>query len=113
MIDFLSETIDNVVIGHSLGGTVGSMISNSSATVSHVVFLASYPIQDVSNKQVLVITAENDLILDASKIEENSAYLPENYRNTSITGGNTLNLDGMGCKKVMAKRPLIQRRNKT
>lgn len=85
---FLSSSIDNVVIGHSLGGTVGSMISSTNTLVSHVVFLASYPIQDVSNKKVLVITAENDLILDESKIEDNHAYLPENYRNITIAGGN-------------------------
>lgn len=85
---FLSNSIDNVVIGHSLGGTVGSMISSTNILVSYVVFLASYPIQDVSHKQVLVMTAENDLILDEEKIEENNAYLPENYRNTLIPGGN-------------------------
>lgn len=96
---FLSETLDNVVIGHSLGGTVGSMISSSNDLVSHVVFLASYPIQDVSNKQVLVITAENDLVLDASKIDENSEYLPENYRNTVIAGGNHAQFGWYGDQK--------------
>lgn len=96
---FLSETLDNVVIGHSLGGTVGSMISSSNDLVSHVIFLASYPIQDVSNKQVLVITAENDLVLDASKIDENSEYLPENYRNTVIAGGNHAQFGWYGDQK--------------
>lgn len=96
---FLSETLDNVVIGHSLGGTVGSMISSSNDLVSHVVFLASYPIQDVSNKRVLVITAENDLVLDASKIDENSEYLPENYRNTVIAGGNHAQFGWYGDQK--------------
>ena len=96
---FLSETLDNVVIGHSLGGTVGSLISSSNAQVSYVVLLASYPIQDVSDKQVLVITAENDLVLDASKIEENSGFLPENYRDTVITGGNHAQFGWYGKQK--------------
>ena len=96
---FLSNHLDNVVVGHSLGGTVGSMMSHSNDLVSHVIFLASYPISDVNDKEALVITAENDLVLDASKIEENSAYLPENYRNTVITGGNHAQFGWYGKQK--------------
>jgi hypothetical protein len=75
------------------------LISSSNAQVSYVVLLASYPIQDVSDKQVLVITAENDLVLDASKIEENSGFLPENYRDTVITGGNHAQFGWYGKQK--------------
>jgi hypothetical protein len=96
---FLSNRLDNVVVGHSLGGTVGSMMSHSNDLVSHVIFLASYPISDVKDKEALVITADNDLVLDASKIEENSAYLPENYRNTVITGGNHAQFGWYGKQK--------------
>lgn len=96
---FLSNTLDNVVIGHSLGGTVGSMIGSSNARVTHLVFLASYPIKDVSKKEVLVITSENDLVLDASKIEENTTHLPENYRNIWITGGNHAQFGWYGKQK--------------
>lgn len=96
---FLSETMDNVVIGHSLGGTVGSMISSSNELVSHVVFLASYPIDDVSDKEVLIITAENDLVLDSSKIEENIGFLGENHQNIEITGGNHAQFGWYGDQK--------------
>ena len=96
---FLSETMDNVVIGHSLGGTVGSMISSSNELVSHVVFLASYPIYDVSDKEVLIITAENDSVLDSSKIEENIDFLGENHQNIEINGGNHAQFGWYGDQK--------------
>ena len=38
---FLKDGIDNVVIGHSLGGTVASMFSHNNERVNEMVFLAS------------------------------------------------------------------------
>lgn len=96
---FLSNSLDNVVIGHSLGGTVGSIMSNSNHLVSYVVFLASYPIFDVSDKETLIITAENDLVLDASKIEENKGFLNESYQYLSIAGGNHAQFGWYGNQK--------------
>ncbi len=61
---FLSEELENVLIGHSLGGTVASMVSSENVLVSELVLLGSYPITDVTANDVLVITAEYDLIMN-------------------------------------------------
>lgn len=85
---FLKEGIDNVVIGHSLGGTVGSMFSSNDVRVTELIFLASYPISDVSDKRVLVITGEFDTILDIEDVEKSENLLPDDYALYEILGGN-------------------------
>jgi hypothetical protein len=85
---FLKDGIDNVVIGHSLGGTVGSMFSSNDGRVTEMVFLASYPISNVSDKKVLIITGEFDLVLDIEDVEKSENLLPAGYTVFEITGGN-------------------------
>lgn len=85
---FLKEGIDNVVIGHSLGGTVGSMFSSNDVRVTELIFLASYPISDVSDKRVLVITGEFVTILDIEDVEKSENLLPDDYALYEILGGN-------------------------
>ena len=55
---FLSDTLDNVIIGHSLGGTVASIFGAGDPHITTMVFLASYPIKDVSDKRILIITGD-------------------------------------------------------
>ncbi|MDC7242773.1 MAG: alpha/beta hydrolase, partial [Sphaerochaetaceae bacterium] len=55
---FLSEDLDNIVIGHSLGGVVASMMSEANDLVNKIVILGSYSIADITDKEVLLITAE-------------------------------------------------------
>lgn len=90
VIDEITFTVDFPIkqVLSIPGGTVGSIISNSNHLVSYVVFLASYPIFDVIDKETLNLTVENDLILDASKIEENKGILNESCQYSSIAGGN-------------------------
>lgn len=85
---FLSDDFDNVVIGHSLGGTVGSMFSSGDARITDMIFLASYPIKDVSDKHVMVITASNDQILDVEDVENSKDLLPENTQFEVVENGN-------------------------
>ncbi len=85
---FLKEGIDNVVIGHSLGGTVASMFSSGNGDVSEIIFLASYPISDISDKNVLLITGENDLVLDQASLVESEGLMPIDFIIYEITGGN-------------------------
>lgn len=85
---FLSNDIDNVVIGHSLGGTVASMFSSGDDRVTDVIFLASYAIKDLKDKHVLTITGENDLVLDNEKLEEAKTYLPDDATFIEIPGAN-------------------------
>ena len=96
---FLKEGIDNVVIGHSLGGTVGSMFSSNDVRVTELIFLASYPISDVSDKRVLVITGEFDTILDIEDVEKSENLLPDDYALYEILGGNHAQFGWYGPQK--------------
>ncbi len=96
---FLKEDMDNVVIGHSLGGTVASLFSSGIDYVSDIVFLASYPISDVTDKNVLIITAEFDEVLDLEGIESSRALLPEDVFEFEILGGNHAQFGWYGMQK--------------
>jgi len=85
---YLSDELDNIVIGHSLGGTVASMLASGRDSISTVIFLASYPISDVTDKQVLLITAEYDGLLDEDAIDNSTDNLPEDTIYFDIAGGN-------------------------
>lgn len=85
---FLKDGIENVVIGHSLGGTVASMFSHNDDRVSDIIFLASYPISDVSDKNVLLITGQFDTVLDIDDVNQSASLLPDNVVMYEITGGN-------------------------
>ena len=96
---FIKDDIENVVIGHSLGGTVASMFSEGDDRISDLVFLASYPITDVSDKNVLMMIGEFDLVLDNHKLQESENLLPENYISFEILGGNHAQFGWYGAQK--------------
>ena len=96
---FLKDNIENVVIGHSLGGTVGSLFSQGDERISDIVFLASYPISDVSDKEVLIITGEFDFVLDMISLEDSLNLLPEDYVLYEILGGNHAQFGWYGPQK--------------
>lgn len=96
---FLKDDIDNVVIGHSLGGTVASLFSSGADEVSDIIFLASYPISDVTDKNVLILTAQFDDVLDTDKIEDNLDLLPDNFPYKIIMGGNHAQFGWYGIQK--------------
>jgi len=74
---FLVEDMDNYIIGHSLGGVVGSMVASKSELVDKVVLLGSYPIKDLSDKEVLFITAEHDDGMNPEEFDESLKYVSE------------------------------------
>lgn len=84
---FLSDTLPNVIIGHSLGGTVGGFIVSSNTNVDHLILLASYTTGPITNASVLLITAENDLVINADAFN-NSLSNYEDYESFDIAGGN-------------------------
>lgn len=96
---FLKDDIVNVVIGHSLGGTVASIFSQKDERVSDIIFMASYPITDVSDKRVLMITAEFDQVLDMERLDESKKFLPQDYVSYEIIGGNHGQFGWYGAQK--------------
>jgi hypothetical protein len=84
---FIDEEIDNVVIGHSLGGVVGSMLASGNDLVDQVILLGSYPIQDLSDKDVLYISAEHDIMMNMEEFEGSFALVSE-VNQIDIEGGN-------------------------
>jgi hypothetical protein len=96
---FIKDDIDNVVIGHSLGGTVASVFSQGDDRITEIIFLASYPISDVSDKEVLIITAEFDEVLDMSDVQNSTDYLPSSYVLYQVTGGNHAQFGWYGPQK--------------
>jgi len=59
------------VIGHSLGGTVASMLYEEySSQINNIIFLGSYPYSNIKDVPTLAISASNDLILNQTSFNE-------------------------------------------
>lgn len=86
--EFLSETLDNVVIGHSLGGVTASMVFAGNDLIESMIFLGSYPVKDVSAMNTLFITAEFDLGMDPEALEDSYQYTNSSNTIINIEGGN-------------------------
>ena len=97
--EFLSDTIENVVIGHSLGGVTASMVFSGNDNVSRVVFLGSYPIKDLSDKQTLMISAEHDLGMDPEAFDDSLKYVNNENSIIEIIGGNHAQFGWYGPQK--------------
>ncbi len=83
---FLSNELDNIVIGHSLGGTVGGLLTDD-ARVSKLILLGSYTTNLIMHADVLLIRAENDLVLNINAyLLSYSNYV--SYETKTIPGGN-------------------------
>jgi pimeloyl-ACP methyl ester carboxylesterase len=96
---FLSKELDNVVIGHSLGGIVGSLVSSGNNLVNEIVFLGSYPIKDLTDKDVMIITAENDLGMDEESFNNSLKYVKSETIIYNINGGNHAQFGWYGPQK--------------
>ena len=83
---FLEEDKTNVVVGHSLGGVVASMITAKN-DVDYLIMMGAYNINPITDAQTLVITAEYDIQLDLDAYEENVATI-DHLTEYEIMGGN-------------------------
>ncbi len=84
---YINPALDNIIIGHSLGGVVGAMVAAKEEKISAVVLLASYATTNISQKDVLSITAENDLVLDHENYQKNLDFLGEDATFFIVEGG--------------------------
>lgn len=77
--------------GHSLGGVVASgWAADHAEEVGGVVFLASYPTEDLSQNglRALSVYGENDEVLDREAYREAASKLPADLEEVVIEGGN-------------------------
>lgn len=84
---YLEDDMKNVIIGHSLGGTVGSMVAYDEA-IDYLVLLGSYSTKDITSTNVLTITASEDKVLNDAAFDDAKANLSADARFEVIEGGN-------------------------
>lgn len=96
---FIDPSIDNVIIGHSLGGVVASMVASGNDDISRIIMLGSYPIQDISDKMSLFITAEHDIAMDQEKFDDSLKYVNSENIIFDIEGGNHAQFGWYGPQK--------------
>lgn len=84
--EYIEDDMKNVIIGHSLGGTVGSMIA-ADQDIDYLILLGSYSTQELSDTEVLLVTASEDTVLNMEAFNEAKNNVREaEYR--LIEGGN-------------------------
>lgn len=77
--------------GHSLGGAMAANFAADHAeALEGVVLLAAYPTKDLSGTELSVVSVygSEDRVLNAEKLEEGRALMPEDYTELCIEGGN-------------------------
>ncbi len=84
---FVDENLNNVIIGHSLGGVVASIIASNNEEITEVVLMASYSTNDLTEKDVLLLTGEYDNVMLEEEYEESKSNY-DNYSEFMIEGGN-------------------------
>ena len=96
---YLDDSLDNIVIGHSLGGVVASMFSSENELVDKVIFMGSYPIQDLNDKDVLIISAEHDIAMDEDSFNDSLSLVNDDTVQFMIDGGNHAQFGWYGPQK--------------
>lgn len=75
--------------GHSLGGSMASdYVAKHENNISGLILLASYPTDKLNNVSVLSIQGSQDKVLNLEKYNDAKKYMPANYREYVIDGGN-------------------------
>lgn len=77
----------NVVMGHSLGGVVASMVASKNAEVDYLIMMGAYNTNEISNVKTLSIRAGYDIQLNMEKYEEQTAKITD-FTEVLIQGGN-------------------------
>lgn len=98
-INYIDEDLDNIVIGHSLGGTVASIVASKQEEVMSIIFLGSYPLRDVSDINALIITGEFDEVLNQESFSDSLNLVGEETVFMEIAGGNHAQFGWYGPQK--------------
>lgn len=97
--DFIDDSLNNYIIGHSLGGVTASIVANQSESISKVILLGSYPIRDISDKDTLIITAEFDIAMNQESFLDSLENVNSNNIIYEISGGNHAQFGWYGAQK--------------
>ena len=88
--------------GHSLGGAMAAFYAAKHPDdLEGMVLLAAYSTKDLQEDDfsVLSLYGSEDGVLNMDKIEESRAYMPENYTEICIEGGNHAQFGNYGIQK--------------
>ncbi|MCF7926999.1 MAG: alpha/beta hydrolase [Candidatus Izimaplasma sp.] len=96
---FIDSSIENVIVGHSLGGVVASMTAANSDMIDEVILLGSYPISNLTTKDVLFITAEHDDNMNQEAFNDSLSHVSDDTLFYEITGGNHAQFGWYGPQK--------------
>ena len=96
---FIDVSLENVLIGHSLGGVVASMVASGNEDISKIILLGSYPIKDITGQETLIITAEFDIAMDQEKFDDSLKYVNDQHVIFEIEGGNHAQFGWYGPQK--------------
>ncbi len=88
--------------GHSLGGAMAaSCVSDNIEDFDGLILLAAYPTKDLKNDalSVLSVYGSEDKVLNMEKVESGRAYMPSDYTELQIEGGNHAGFGNYGKQK--------------
>jgi len=96
---FIDNDLDNVIIGHSLGGVVASMVASKHSEITKIIMLGSYPINNIQAQSSLFITAEHDDAMDQKEFNDSLKYVNSENIIFNIDGGNHAQFGWYGPQK--------------
>lgn len=91
--------------GHSLGGAMGASFASdyiqTSDKLKGMIFLASYSTKSLDKEgfKVLSVYGSEDTVLNMGNLIEGREYMPENYTEVTIDGGNHAQFGNYGVQK--------------
>lgn len=88
--------------GHSLGGAMAaSYASEHTDNIKGLILLAAYPTKSLKAEgfSALTLFGSNDLVLNREKIQSGKQFMPENYTEICIEGGNHAWFGNYGVQK--------------
>lgn len=86
--------------GHSLGGAMaGNYAANHLDEIDGVIFMAAYPTKSLTGSRVLSLYGSNDGVLNMDHYQESMSYMPDDFTESVIEGGNHAQFGDYGKQK--------------
>jgi hypothetical protein len=96
---YIDKDLENVIIGHSLGGVVSTMAASGNDDIDKVILMGSYAIKDITDKDTLIISAEHDIAMDEERFNDALQYVNSDVTLFTIEGGNHAQFGWYGPQK--------------